>query len=159
MVKRLKNKSEKKTPTGTTTCRINRSNKATVNNSVVCLFGTKSHRWQWQHPNISTATICVKYFTPDLDANLFTFLFYLYLMWRFEAVFARECVRALGWCGFGVFALINHQMLVIGLTLRVNISISDWQRVIYTITSKIDWYVYFFSRSFLVYGSCYISNC
>lgn len=35
------------------------------------------------------------------------------------------CVRAPGLCGFGVFALINHQMLVIGLTLRVNISISD----------------------------------
>lgn len=32
--------------------------------------------------------------------------------------------------------LINHRILVIGLTLRVNIFISDWQHVIYTITSK-----------------------
>lgn len=88
-----------------------------------------------QHINCNQ--FCVKYFTPDLDANLFTF----FVLFIHAAQFAL-CARTLPFnrTGSSMFALINHQMLVIGLTLRVNISISDWQRVIYTITSKIDWY-------------------
>lgn len=97
----------------------------------------ESHWWQCQHPNTLTATIYVQHFATDLEPQS-CWLLVLFLCALFICFVLQHT--------WGV--LINHQILIIGLTLRVNISISDWQRVIYTITSKIDWYgvFLFFSR-------------